>query len=208
MEGDEDMVLTSSQLNSIAPNLSMSVEKVNELFSQYGITSANRIAGFFAQCGHESGDFRYMNENLNYSACSLLKVFPKYFKDVELAQQYERNPEMIASRVYANRMGNSSEDTKDGWTYRGRGFIQLTGKDNYQGFANLRQCTLPEVVSYIETIDGAFESALYFWQKAGLNSYCDKDDIVGMSRRVNGGTNGLEDRKSRYSKYKSILYRS
>lgn len=202
------MTLTQSQLSSLAPNLTLPVSKVNELFSKYGITSANRIAGFFAQCGHESGDFRYKAENLNYSACSLLKVFPKYFRDVELAQQYERDPEKIASRVYANRMGNSTEDTRDGWTYRGRGYIQLTGKDNYQGFANSRQCTLPEVVSYIETPDGAFESALYFWSKASINSFCDRDDIVGMTKRINGGTNGLEDRKNRYAKCKAILYKS
>lgn len=200
------MIELTSKIKSQFPNLNISVEELDSLLEKYEINTVNRVAGFFAQCAHESGNFKVKVENLNYSADSLNRVFPKYFKNAGVdANLYARQPEKIANRVYANRMGNGDESSGDGWRYRGRGFIQLTGKDNYQGFANSIGRDLNSVIDYLAQDDGAMESALYYWKSRNINSTCDSDNIESMTKKVNGGTNGLEDRRAKYEKFKSIL---
>lgn len=174
-------------------------------FSIYEINTDNRRAGFLAQCGHESSGFSVFKENLNYSAEGLLKIFPKYFKTLSDAQLYARKPEKIANRVYANRMSNGNETSGDGWRFKGAGFIQLTGKANYTAFAKSKGIDIDEVVLYLSTIEGAVESALYYWKSRNINSFCDKDDIIGMTKSINGGTIGLADRTELYNKIKSKL---
>lgn len=164
-----------------------------------------RVAHFFGQTSHESGHFKVFSENLNYSASGLLKVFPKYFKTLEEAQAYERKPEKIANRVYSSRMGNGDEASGEGFKFRGRGALQLTGKSNYEAFAKF--LNKPEILNNPDLVatEYAFESAIYFFDKNGLWSICDKgvDDatILAITKRINGGTNGLEERKTLTKKY-------
>lgn len=181
------------------------VDALNDILPKYGINTLNRVSGFLAQCGHESNGFTVLKENLNYSVDGLLKVFPKYFKTKEIATQYARKPEKIASRVYANRIGNSDEASGDGWKYRGRGALQNTGKSNYVELSKLFQKTLDETVAYLETPKGAIEGACVFWKTRKLNEVCDTDDILKMTKIINGGTHGLEDRKAKYTKAKALL---
>lgn len=178
-----------------------------ELFPLYGLITRNRIAGFMAQAGHESGDFKTLQENLNYSETALLKTFSRYFTK-EIAKQFARKPEMIANRVYddanrTNKLGNTQ--LGDGWRFRGRGLIQLTGRWNYEKFGKTIGKTAEETAVYMESKRGAMESALWFWETNNLNRFADADDIQGMSRAVNGGDNGMSDRVSRYSKNKTTL---
>lgn len=175
------------------------------VLDKYDINTNNRIAGFLAQCGHESADFTVLKENLNYGAAGLRGTFGKYFADDATAKAYERQPEKIANRVYANRMGNGNEASGDGFKYRGRGAIQLTGHDNYQAFATAIGQSLPDTIAYLETLEGAIESAAWFWKTHGLNATCDADDIVAMTKKINGGTIGLDDRKAHYEKAKSLI---
>lgn len=176
-----------------------------EVLPKYGITSVERVAAFLAQCGHESNDFTVLQENLNYSTKGLGATFAKYFPTIELADGYARKPERIASRVYANRMGNGDEASKDGWKYRGRGAIQLTGKDNYTAFSKTIGKTLDETVAYCETLTGAIESACWFWTKNNLNAIADRKDILTLTKKINGGTIGLADRTLHYEKNLKIL---
>lgn len=203
------MKLTETNLAQMLPrnkDIGHLLEIFNDLFPKYDITNTNRIAGFLAQCGHESADFTVLKENLNYSAEGLDKVFPKYFKNVgRNAQEYHRQPEKIANIVYANRMGNGDTDSGDGWKFRGRGAIQITGRDNYTRLAKYIGMSLDETVVYIETLRGAIESACWFWKANKINDTCDNDDIVLMTKKVNGGTNGLEERKKHYNLNKKIL---
>ena len=148
-----------------------------------------------AQCGHESADFTVLEENLNYGAKGLLGLFKKYFPSEDLAKQYERKPEKIANRIYASRMGNGDEASGEGYAHRGRGAIQLTGKLNYQAFANSIGLSLEDAITYCGTMDGAIESACWFWTKNKLNAIADKKDVLLMTKKINGGTIGLEDRK-------------
>jgi putative chitinase len=180
-------------------------EALTEQFEKYEINTVNRAAGFLAQCGHESAGFTILQENLNYSADGLNKIFKKYFPTVADATPYARNPEKIANKVYGGRMGNGPESSGDGYKFRGRGAIQLTGRDNYTKFAKSVGLTLEEAVADLETLDGAIESACWFWKTNGLNAICDKDDIVLMTKRINGGTIGLEDRKKHYAEAKHLL---
>lgn len=198
------MELTKEKLQKVSSKFADNFTDVSTIFVKYEINTLNRIAGFMAQCGHESGDFTIMKENLNYSSQGLLKVFGKYF-DATTAAKYAKKPEMIASRVYGNRMGNGPESTGDGFKFKGRGFIQLTGKDNYTAFAKSINKTLDETVVYLETFTGALESACWFWKSRNLNLTCDNDDIVSMTKKINGGTIGLDDRKARYTKNKGLL---
>lgn len=173
---------------------------------RFEINTAARVAGFLAQCAHESGNFRLVEENLNYSAEGLLKIFGKYFDQVRAAE-YARQPQKIASRVYANRMGNGDEASGEGYKYRGRGLIQLTGKDNYRNFgASIGRTdevlAAPELVAQPEL---AALSAAWFWGSHGLNALADAQDIIGMTKRINGGTIGLDDRKEKYAKISSVL---
>jgi len=175
------------------------------LLPEYEMNTNERVACFISQCAHESGDFKYTKENLNYRWESLRKVFPKYFPTDALAQQYARQPERIANRVYANRMGNGDELSGDGWKYRGRGLIQLTGKNNYQAFASQNNMQLEEVPAYLETFEGAARSAFWFWSTNNLNRFADVVDLEGLTRAINGGYNGLVDRIEKYNKIIEIL---
>jgi putative chitinase len=157
-----------------------------------------RAAAFVAQTAHESGGFNFVKENLNYSAKGLMGTFKKYFPTEALAKQYERQPEKIANRVYANRMGNGDETSGDGYKFCGRGLIQLTGRNNYTKFAQDLGISLDETVAYLETPEGAVSSAGWFWDNNNLNQWCDKDDFITLTKRINGGTIGLEDRKHHY----------
>jgi putative chitinase len=164
-----------------------------------------RAAHFFAQTAHESGNFKAFSENLNYGASGLLGIFKKYFPTEAVAKQYERKPEMIANRVYASRMGNGDEASGDGYKFRGRGALQLTGKDNYQAFANYLK--KPEIMTNPDLVatDYSFESAIFFFDKNKLWDICDKgvskDTILALTKRINGGTHGLADREEKTMKY-------
>lgn len=202
------MELSKQQLEKLIPNnkkIDEWFEALTSVLPNYEINTKDRLACFLAQCMHESGDFSILEENLNYRAESLRKVFPKYFPTDELAKQYERKPEKIANRVYSNRMGNGPEESGDGYTYRGRGLIQVTGKENYTRFAEDLQIPFEDVVDYIQTFEGAVKSACWFWQKNKLNQYADKGDMVTLTKRINGGTNGLDDRIKKYNKALEIL---
>jgi putative chitinase len=176
-----------------------------EILPVYEINTPERVAAFIAQCAHESGYFRFLRENLNYRAESLMKTFPRHFKTLEEAKRYERKPEMIANKVYANRMGNSDEASGDGWRYLGRGLIQLTGKNNYTLFAASIDTPLEEIPEYLQTFEGAIQSACWFWEQNNLNRFADSRDIITMSKRINGGTIGMEDRINKYNKALKIL---
>jgi len=165
-----------------------------------------RAAHFFAQTAHETGNFKAFSENLNYSADGLNKIFPKYFKNAgKDANGYARNPEKIANVVYASRMGNGDEASGDGWKYRGRGALQLTGKANYEAFAkylgNNEVLENPDLVA----TKYAFESAMFFFDKNKLWDICDKgvndEAMLALTKRINGGTHGLDDRKEKTKKY-------
>lgn len=169
---------------------------VAEYYEMYD--NKRRIAGFLAQLAHESGGFNFVKENLNYSADGLRKTFAKYFPTDELAKAYARQPEKIANRVYANRMKNGDEASGDGFRFRGRGLIQLTGRDNYTRFAQSLGIGIDETIEYLETPSGAVASAGWFWDNNGLNQFCDKDDFITLTKRINGGTIGLADRKHHY----------
>ena len=173
-------------------------EVFSEVLPRYEITTIERVAAFLAQCGHESADFTVLKENLNYSAEGLTKVFPKRFPSLTVAQPYNRQPEKIANKIYADRMGNGPEASGEGYKFRGRGAIQLTGKENYSKFAASVDKSLEEAVAYTETLAGAIESACWFWTTNKLNDIADKNDIVTLTKRINGGTIGLEDRKHHF----------
>jgi putative chitinase len=181
------------------------VESLNNVLPEYEINTPDRIAMFIAQCGHESMDFRVLQENLNYRWESLRRVFPKYFSNDDLARQYAHKPEMIANRVYGNRMGNGPEESGDGFKYSGKGLIQLTGKYNYTNFANSIGMSLEEVPEYLITFEGAVKSACWFWNQSDLNSWSDQQDVRTVTKKINGGFNGLEDRILRYDRNVVIL---
>ena len=173
---------------------------MNTMLPKYDINTESRVAGFLAQCGHESLEFTVLKENLNYSSDALNRVFPKYFERAGRdATEYHRQPEKIANVIYANRMDNGDTASGDGYRFRGRGVIQLTGRANYTNFGKSINKTPEQVVEYLETKQGALESACWFWSTNGLNRYADAQDIVGMTKRINGGTIGLEDRKKHYA---------
>ena len=175
------------------------VTPLNTSGEHFGLfDNPKRMAAFLAQVAHESGGFNFVNEGLNYSAVGLNKTFKKYFPTVTSAKPYARNPAKIANKVYANRMGNGPESSGDGYKHRGRGLIQLTGKDNYARFAKSISKTVDEAIAYLETSEGAVASAGWFWDVNKLNIYADKGDFVGLTRRINGGIIGLADRKHHY----------
>jgi putative chitinase len=173
-----------------------------QLLPDYGIDTPERIAAFVAQCAHESANFMVIKENLNYRAVTLRKIFPKYFPTDALAQEYASKPnrqEAIANKVYGNRMGNGDEASGDGWRYCGRGLIQLTGKNNYQAFADSIATPVEDIPEYLATFEGAAQSACWFWETNNLNQWADKGDILTLTKRINGGTIGLEDRIKHYN---------
>jgi putative chitinase len=201
-------MITISQLKQLLPN-NPYVENWHhalvQLLSDYDINTPKRIAAFIAQCSHESGGFRVLTENLNYKAAGLRRIFPKYFTTDELAKQYEKQPSKIANRVYANRMGNGDESSGDPSRWIGRGLIQLTGKSNYQAFADSLEMKVEDVPDYLATFEGAAQSACWFWETNNLNKFADSGDILNMTKRINGGTIGLEDRKKHYEHALHVL---
>lgn len=182
------------------------IDDLKDTLPRYGIAeSETRLAHFFSQVLHESGCMRYDMENLNYSAKALRAVFGKYFRTMRIAESFARQPERIANRVYCNRMGNGSENSGDGWKYRGRGLIQLTGKNNYRAFARWvndeRIVDEPDLVAS----EYAVHSAVFYWDRHNLNRLADRDDIEALTRRINGGTNGLAHRKQLLNKATGLL---
>lgn len=178
-------------------------EKYKTLFSNYGLTTSLRKAHFMAQIDHESG-LKPISENLNYSAEGLLKTFKKYFTP-EQAKEFARQPEKIANRVYANRMGNGDECSGDGWKYRGKGYIQITGYNNYKALTDYTGIDYINNPELLLTEADSLISALWYWKVNNINTFADRDDIVGVTKKINGGTNGLEDRKSKLKKWKKKL---
>lgn len=172
------------------------LHEVAEYYDMY--VNMNRAAAFVAQTAHESGGFNFVKENLSYGAKGLMTTFKKYFPNEDLAKQYERKPEKIANRVYANRMSNGDEASGDGYRFCGRGLIQLTGRANYTKFASDLGISIEDTVAYLETPAGAVSSAGWFWDNNNLNQYCDSNDFVTLTKRINGGTIGLEDRQHHY----------
>ena len=198
------MELTKDQLKQLLPKnpyIDQWYNALSQLLPDYEINTPQRIASFMAQCAHESGEFTALKENLNYRAVTLRKIFPKYFPTDEIANQYANLPnkqEAIANKVYANRMGNGDEASGDGFRYCGRGLIQLTGKDNYSWFAASIGIKPDEASEYLQTFEGAAQSACWFWENNNLNAFADAGDILGMTKRINGGTIGLDDRIAHY----------
>ena len=184
------------------------IAQIPFIVSNYKVNTLLRLSHFLAQCGHESANFRAFKENLNYSAEGLNKTFKKYFPTLESAKDYARQPERIASKVYANRMGNGNEASKDGFKYLGRGFIQLTGKANYLEFD---KSVSEDIMANPELVATKYPlaSAAWFWDKNGLNTIADKgatDAVVkSITKRVNGGTIGLEDRIQHFNEFYSLL---
>lgn len=181
---------------------------LEQLLPDYDINTPRRIAAFIAQCAHESGGFTTLTENLNYKPATLRKVFPKYFPDDAIAASYCAKPnkqDAIASRVYANRMGNGDEASGDGARYKGRGLIQLTGKQNYQAFADSLEMKVEDVPAYLQTFEGAAQSACWFWESNNLNKWADAGDIKELTRRINGGYIGIDDRIKHYEHALHVL---
>lgn len=202
------MELTKEQLKELLPKnpyIDYWHRALSQLLPDYEINTPQRIAAFMAQCAHESGNFVFLTENLNYKAESLMKIFGKYFKDMATAKAYEKKPEKIANRIYANRMGNGDEASGDGYRYRGRGLIQLTGKTNYTWFAASLEISAEEAAEYTQTFEGAAQSACWFWETNKLNNEADKGDIKTMTRKINGGFIGLDDRIKHYNHALHVL---
>lgn len=186
-------------LSKLFPNTSKDklapfVSVLNDKLPVYGINTRKRVASFLAQVGHESAGLSARIENLNYGAAGLLATFPRHFTPAQ-ATAYARQPERIANRAYRDRMGNGPEASGDGWKYRGKGLMQVTGKANHQAFAKWIGLTLDEATAYLTTIEGAVMGAIWFWEAHKLNALADGDEITAMTKVINGGTLGLDDRK-------------
>lgn len=198
------MELTLQQLKQLLPKnpyVDHWHHALSQLLPEYEINTPQRIAAFVAQCAHESGGFMVLKENLNYKAATLRKIFPKYFPTDAMAAEYAAKPnkqEAIANLVYANRMGNGGPETGDGYRYCGRGLIQLTGKSNYSWFAASLGIPVEEAAEYLQTFEGAAQSACWFWETNNLNRFADAGDIKGLTKAINGGFIGLEDRIKHY----------
>lgn len=177
--------------------MNMAIEKAD-------LSTPARLAAFIAQCGHESDSFRFMEENLNYKAESLCRVWPSHFP-TDIAISYAHQPQKIANRAYANRMGNGDEESGDGWSYRGRGWLQTTGKVGYEQLSDATQIDFVSNPDAVATPEGAAISAAVFWEKHNLNRHVDNNDFVGLTKLINGGTIGLEDRMARYEHAMSVL---
>lgn len=195
-----------SKLNDSIPNFV--IAQIPDVANKFKIDTVLRLSHFLSQCSHESGGFKYTTENLNYSAKGLITTFPKYFKQPGLAEAYQRKPEKIASRVYGNRMGNGDESSMDGWKFRGRGYIQLTGKSNYIEFDKFVD---EDIIKNPDLVAKQYPllSAAWFFHKNNINSIADKgatEDVVkSVTKKINGGYNGLSDRQKYFDKYYNIL---
>jgi putative chitinase len=184
------------------------LEQIPDIEAKFGLNSNIRLAHFLSQCAHESGNFKVFTENLNYSAKGLRSIFGKYFKDDASALAFERKPEKIANKVYSSRMGNGDEASGDGWKFRGRGYIQLTGKDNYTQFDKSVEDDIlanPDLVATKYPL----MSAAFFFERNNLWKICDggadKEDVIALTKRINGGTHGLEDRLTKFALFNSLL---
>lgn len=199
------MSLNLEKLKGVIPESVL--KQIPDTAAKFNITTNLRLAHFLAQCAHESGGFKLVQENLNYSADGLKKTFPKYFSGL-LAESYARKPELIASRVYGGRMGNGAEPTKEGYKFRGRGYIQLTGKENYTSFSKFinEDCVAnPDLVATKYPL----ASAAFFFNKNNIWAVCDKGatsaNVTEVTKRVNGGTHGLPDRLNYFTKYYNLI---
>jgi putative chitinase len=205
------MELTKEQLKQLLPKnpyIDYWHAALTKLLPDYDINTSQRIAAFIAQCSHESAGFTALKENLNYRWQTLRKLFPKYFPDDAIAQEYANKPnkqEAIANRIYASRMGNGDEASGDGYRFCGRGLIQLTGRNNYTFFAGSLDITVEEATEYLNTFEGAAQSACWFWETNNLNQWADKGDILTLTKRINGGTIGLDDRIKHYEHALHVL---
>ena len=179
------------------------VDPINKVIEDFDINTPNRIAMFLAQVGHESGGLTKLHENLNYKPARLLQIFPKYFKDVD-PEDYD-TPEKIANRVYSSRMGNGDEESGDGYRFRGRGAIQLTGRSNYTACGEDLEVDLINNPDWLETPEGAIMSAAWFWDQHDLNAYADASDVIAVTKKINGGTIGIEDRKELFAEAVKIF---
>jgi putative chitinase len=184
------------------------IGQIPGVMEKFQINTPLRLSHFLSQCGHESGGFKLVNENLNYGAKGLMTTFKKYFPTEALAKQYERKPELIASKVYGGRMGNGVEATKEGWKFRGRGYIQLTGKDNYKAFDAVVTENILENPDLVAT-KYPLLSAAWYWNSRKINATADlgagDDTVTKVTKLVNGGTIGLEDRKKHFKEYYDLL---
>ncbi len=197
------------KLDALATKIPAQVlSEIPSVIEKFSIDSPLRLAHFLSQCAHESGNFKAVTENLNYGAAGLRSIFGKYFKDDASAKAFERKPEKIANKVYASRMGNGDEASGDGWKFRGRGYIQLTGKDNYSQFDKVVEDDILANPDLIAT-KYPLMSAAFFFDKNNLWKVCDggadKEDVIAVTKRVNGGTHGLEDRLAKFSLFNSLL---
>ncbi len=205
---DSGIRITKAHLRAAAPNarddqLEALVEPLGQAMARWGIDSRLRCAHFLAQIAHESANFRARRENLNYSADALGRVFGKYFREPGLAQQYHRQPEKIANRVYADRMENGPEESGDGWRYRGRGLIQLTGKRNYRAYSEaVGEDFLANPGPIADDLVRCADVAGWYWDSAGCNEPADADDVERVTKKINGGTHGLDDRRVRLAALK------
>lgn len=193
---------TVEQLKEIIgrnPYVEFWYSSICEICPEYGINTPKRLAAFLSQCAHESANFTKIRENLNYSAKSLMKTWPSRFTTIEIANQYARNPEKLANKVYSNRNGNGDEESGDGWKYIGRGLIQLTGKENYMWFSKSIGISVEQMPDYLSTFEGAVQSACFFWEINNLNELADNRDTLKLTKRINGGTTGLADREKKYA---------
>jgi putative chitinase len=185
------------------------IVQLQSVIDKFAINTPTRLSHFLAQCSHESGEFKVVRENLNYSSTRLLVVFPKYFKTKEQSDAYARKPEKIANKVYGSRMGNGDEESGDGWKFSGKGYIQLTGKDNYSAFDKVVEDDILANPNLVAT-KYPLLSAGWFWNKNNLNTTADlgatDDVVIKISKKVNGGTIGVEDRITQFNKfYKSLI---
>lgn len=180
------------------------VNALQTICPRYGINTPERMVHFLAQCGHESAGFSRLLENLNYSATGLIQTWPRRFTP-DMAQSYARQPERIANYVYANRLGNGDQNSGDGWRYRGAGIIQLTGKSNHQAFADAIDRTLEDATAYLHTINGAVESACWYWHRAAVNTLADNGDVKNLTVAINGGYNGLAERYQLTERVREVL---
>lgn len=200
---DTTTVLT--KMGATSANAAAFAPAIDAAMAEFSINTKNRKAMFLAQVMHESGCLQFVKENLMYRAETLMRVFPKYFPTIAIANAYAKQPSKIASRAYGGRMGNGPESTGDGYKFCGRGLIQLTGRDNYVACGAALKVDLVGNPSYLETPAGAARSAAWFWNKNGLNSVADANDFITVTKRINGGTNGLAERQALFGKAVAYL---
>lgn len=185
------------------PNVMGWYNALNDTLPDYDIITLEQVAAFLAQTMHESNNFNVLEENLNYRAERLLQIFPKYFPDINLANTCARNPTKTANIVYANRMGNGPSSSGDGYKFRGGGLIQLTGRNNYTKFGASVGMSAEDATFYVRKPEGAVKSSCWFWKENNLNNYV--SDMVALTKKINGGTNGLSERIANYNRILPIL---